>query len=295
MHHSRGENIFNIVNIFFMVLFSIICVYPFIYILAISFNDGFDAMRGGIYFFPRQFTIQNYLTVFRNDNMLSATMVSVYRTVTGTILTVLGCATFAFALTKNDLPGRRWINWLIIVPMYFGAGLIPTFMVYRGLGLVDTLLVYIIPYIYVPFRILLLRTYYNGMDIALEESAMIDGANYFTIFFRIFFPLSAPALATIALLTGVHHWNDWFIGTVYVYSADKWPLQTLLLSILHGAEIGNQMMEQGTYMGPVKNIQITVESIKMAMLMITVVPIVAIYPFLQRYFVSGLMIGSLKG
>jgi putative aldouronate transport system permease protein len=179
--------------------------------------------------------------------------------------------------------------------MYFGAGLIPTFMVYRGLGLVDTLFVYVIPYIYVPFRILLLRTYYSGMDIALEESAQIDGANYFTIFFRIFFPLSAPALATIALLTGVYHWNDWFLGTVYVYSADKWPMQTLLLSILHGAEIGNQMMEQGTYRGPVKNIQITVESIKMAMLMITVVPIVAIYPFLQRYFVSGLMIGSLKG
>ncbi len=295
MHHSRGENIFNVINITFMFIFSIICVYPFIYVLAISLNDGFDAMRGGIYFFPREFTVQNYLTVFRNDNMLSAAMVSIYRTITGTILTVVGCAAFAFALTKNDLPGRRWINWLIIVPMYFGAGLIPTFMVFRGLGLVDTLLVYVIPYIYVPFRILLLRTYYNGMDIALEESAMIDGANYFTIFFRIFFPLSAPALATIALLTGVHHWNDWFIGTVYVYSSDKWPLQTLLLSILHGAEIGNQMMEQGNYMGPVKNIQITVESIKMAMLMITVVPIVAIYPFLQRYFVSGLMIGSLKG
>jgi len=295
VRQTFAERVFNGFNVTFMVLLSVLFVYPFVYVLAVSLNDGMDAMRGGIYLFPRVFTLKNYTHIFENNNILAATAVRVYRTVLGTCLTVLGCSTFAYALRKRDLPGRKIVNWLIIVPFYFSAGVIPTFMLFKGLGLVNNLLVYVIPGIYSSFNVIFLRTYFKGMPDSLEESAVMDGANYVTIYFRIFFPLSVPALATIALLTGVGHWNDWFAGMVYIYTPKKWPLQTLLLNILQGAEIGNEMVRSGQMRGPVKKLAITVESIKMSMLMITVIPIVCIYPFLQRYFVTGLLIGSLKG
>ncbi|MDO8685752.1 MAG: carbohydrate ABC transporter permease [Clostridiales bacterium] len=294
---TGGQKIFNVFNMIGMLCFAILCIYPFIYVLALSFNDGMDAMKGGVYFYPRMFTLENYLTVFQEKRILGSTVISIYRTVLGAGLAVLLNACYAFAINVKDLPGRRFFSWLMLIPMYFGAGIIPYFLVCKQLGLVNNVLVYVIPWISVTFYIMMLRVYYMEIPMSLEESAKLDGAGYFTIFFRIYFPLSAPALATIALLAGIMHWNDWLDGTIMVNNSRLWPLQTLLLHVIQGADImnffkGKNLASVG---GMARKIKITPESLKMAMLMLTIAPIVMVYPFLQKYFVKGMMIGSIKG
>jgi putative aldouronate transport system permease protein len=297
MKRSFGEKLFEILNIGFMIGFSILCIYPFIYVTALSFNDGMDAMRGGIYFFPRVFTLENYESIFKDKRIVGSSLISVYRTFFGALFAVLFNSCYAYAISKKNLPGRKFFNWLMLIPMYFGAGIIPYFLVCKQLGLVNNILVYVIPAIAAPFYIMLLRVFYADMPISLEESAKLDGAGYFTIFFKIYFPLSIPALATVALLSGIAHWNDWFDGTIMMFNSRLWPLQTLLLNILQGADImsffkGKNLANVGAV---ARKTKITVESIKMAMLVFTVAPIILIYPFLQKYFMKGMMIGSVKG
>jgi putative aldouronate transport system permease protein len=295
MKPTRGEKVFNAFNMAFMVLLCIACIYPFIYVIALSFNDGTDAMRGGIYLFPRVFTLENYTTILQDKRILGSTVISVYRTVCGAVLAVLLNGTFAFALTKRDLPGRKLFGWFILIPMYFSAGIIPYFLVCKGLGLVNNVLVYLIPWIFVPFYILMFRVYFKEMPESLQESAKLDGAGYFTIYAKIYFPLATPIMATIALLAGLMHWNDWLDGTIMVYNSRLWPLQTLLLNIIQGADIINFLKDKNLAIGAMaKRYKITSQSLKMSMLVLTVAPIMLIYPFLQKYFVKGMMVGSLK-
>lgn len=293
---SFGEKLFNILNIVFMVVYSFLCLAPLINILALSLNNGTDSMKGGIYLFPRIWTLENYKMIFQDNRIVGSALISIYRTTAGTVLAVLLNSCFAFALAKRDLPGRRFINWFIFIPMYFGGGLIPYYLICKNLGLINNFLVFVIPSIYSSFYILMLRVYYRGMSSSLEESAKIDGAGYFTIFFRIYFPLSAPALATVALLAGVGLWNDWYDGLVMVSDSRMWPLQTLLLHIVQGNDTMALFRKRNMAgIGSMaKKIAFTTESLKMAMLIITTLPIVLIYPFLQKYFIKGLMIGSIK-
>lgn len=295
MRMTAGEKSFNILIVAGFVFFSFICIYPFIYVTALSFNDGVDAMKGGIYFWPRMWTLKNFTTIFQDDRMLSSLMISIYRTVVGSCLTVVFNSCFAFALAKRDLPGRKFINWFILVPMYFGGGVIPFYLVCKMLHLTNNILVYVIPGVITPFFILLLRVYYLAMPASIEESAIIDGAGYFTVFFRLYFPLSVPALATVALLTGIDNWNDWFTGSIMVYNSKLWPLQTLLLNIVQGSDILQFLKGQALTTAIAKKHVITSESIKMAVLVFTVAPIVMVYPFLQKYFVKGMLVGSIKG
>lgn len=297
MRPTRAEKVFSVFNTIGMVLFCAVCLYPFVYVLALSFNDGADAMRGGIYLWPRKFTLENYSTLFGDPRLKSSLFISVYRTVCGVILAVVLNAMYAFTISKKNLPGRKFLSWYVMIPMYFGGGIIPYYLVCQKLGLINNLLVYVIPWIYVPFYILMLRVNFVGMSEALEESAKIDGAGYCTIFFKIYFPLSMPSLATIALLCGLMHWNDWYDGTVMVSSSRMWPLQTLLLNILQGADImsffkSKNLAQAGSM---ARRSKITPESLKMCMLVITTLPIVLIYPFLQKYIVKGMMVGSIKG
>ncbi len=297
MKPTAGQRAFGIVNGAGMALFCVACIYPLVLVTALSFNDGMDAMRGGIYLWPRVWSLENYRTILTENRIVSSALISIYRTVTGAALSVILNACFAYALTKHDLPGRRFFLWFILVPMYFGGGIIPYFLVCRALGLVNTLLVYVLPAIFSPFYILLIRVGLQDLPASLEESAKMDGAGYGRIFFQIYFPLSGPILATVALLSGVGHWNDWFDGTVMVLSSRLWPLQTLLLNIIQGADIMSFFKKRNIAMAGsyLKKTKITVESLKMAMLVITVAPVVLLYPFLQRYFVKGIMVGSLKG
>jgi putative aldouronate transport system permease protein len=289
------RNIFNLLIISGFILFSIICIYPFIYVTALAFNDGIDAMKGGIYLLPRKFTLQNFITIFKDERLLGSTMISIYRTVLGAVFSVILNSSFAFALSKKDIPGRKFISWYILIPMYFSGGLIPYFLVCKQLDLVNNILVYLLPWLIMPFYILLLKVYYTGMPESMEESAMIDGAGYFTIFFKIYFPLSAPALATIALLSGIVHWNDWLDGTIMVSNSRIWPLQTLLLNIVQGSDMIKLLFKNANSSMANNRVKITYESVKMAILVFTVAPIAVIYPFLQKYFVKGIMLGSIKG
>ena len=297
MRARNSEKVFNVVNMTGFFLFSLLCIYPFIYTLALSFNEGMDSMKGGIYLFPRAFTLTNYRIILTDARILSSLMISVSRTVLGTVSEVVVNSMFAFALAKRTLPGRKFLNWYVMIPMFFGGGLIPYFIICKSLGLVNTFWVFVIPWIMSPFYILMIRVYFLGMSDSLEESAKIDGANYWVIFFKIYFPLALPCLATIALLAGLTHWNDWYDGTVMVYKSSLWPMQTLLLNITTGSDItaffkNRNLQNAGSL---VKKISITPQSIKSAMLIITILPIVMIYPYLQKYFIKGMMIGSIKG
>ncbi|MGI5855281.1 MAG: carbohydrate ABC transporter permease [Candidatus Merdivicinus sp.] len=297
MKMTKGERVFDVFNTTVLILFAAICVYPFIYVAALSFNDGMDAMKGGIYFFPREFTLDNYRKLFEDKRLLGSLMISIFRTLVGGGLAVLVNALYAFAISKSDLPLRKLFNWMIVIPMYFGGGLIPYYLVCRSLHLTNTIWVYVIPWLATPFHVMLLRISMKEMPDSLEESAQLDGAGYGTIFFRIILPLCKPALATVALLGGITHWNDWLDGTIMVFKSSLWPMQTLLLSILQGADMSNFLKDKGIMMsgGIYRKINITPESLKMAMLMLTVVPVFMIYPFAQRYFIKGMMIGSVKG
>lgn len=297
MKRSRSEIIFDTLNVTLMVLFAFICIYPFFYVLVVSFNDGKDAMRGGLFLFPREFSLENYTAIFQDKRLTSSFVISAFRTVVGTGLAVVVNSLYAYAVSKRDLPFRKVFNWLIVIPMYFGGGIIPYFLICQGLGLTDTVWVYIIPWLITPFHVMLLRVNMEEFPESLEESAQLDGAGYLRIFVQIVLPLSMPAIATITLLAGITHWNDWLDGSIMVSDSRLWPMQTLLLNILQGADMASFFKDKNLSSAGsmVKKINITPESIKMAMLVITVVPIFMIYPFAQRFFIKGIMVGSVKG
>lgn len=292
MKTKPGDMVFNITNYSFLLVFCFLCVYPFIYITAISFNDAKDAVRGGIYFWPRVFSLANYNVIFQNDTILRAYIVTILRVASSIFLQLLLGSLFAYGISRNEFQARKFLNWWIIIPMYFWGGLIPYYIVLKSIGLLNNFFTYIIPVLYSSFNILLLRTSIKEVPVAMEESAKLDGANEPVIFFRIIIPLIKPTLAAIALFIGVGAWNDWYTGFTFISNSKLWCAQNVLLYLLQSNEASNLVniakMKKGT------TIKVTAESVKMAMLIVTTVPVLCIYPFLQKYFVKGIMIGSLK-
>ncbi|WP_245585994.1 carbohydrate ABC transporter permease [Paenibacillus pinihumi] len=299
MRLKRQFSLFDIANTIFLALVGFSMIYPFIYILAYSLNDGKDSMMGAIYFLPRQFTLENYAQVFENAKIWQAYKITIFRTLIGTFLHVLLCTLMAYALSKKTLPGRTFFTFYIFLPTIFSAGFIPFFITLQKLNLINNFWVYVIPMLFNFMHIVIIRTFLQGIPEELEESAKIDGYNDFQIFTRIILPLSGPVLATISLFIGVAHWNDWFAGAYYVSNKDLIPVQTLLQQMLTEAEALSSSMQRAAQQGGqtinVSSAGATPESLRMALLVITVFPILCIYPFLQRYFVKGVMIGSVKG
>lgn len=287
------ERFATVINYILLTALSLAIILPLINILALSFNDGKDAALGGITFWPRVFSTANYAEVFRNPDVLQGLKITVFRTVLGTLLSFVLTAMAAFALKHRELPGIKGISLFIVFTMLFNGGLIPFFMVLKTLHLNNTIWVYIVPVLYNAWNIILVRTFFQSIDPSLEESAMIDGANEFQILFRIIMPLSMPVLSVISLFTAVMHWNDWFYGAFYVNDENLKPLQTILQQMLMAAESMRKNLSLNAATSASSSI--TTESIKMAMVIITVVPIASVYPFIQKYFVQGLMIGAVKG
>lgn len=292
-------SMFSIINYTALGIFAFTTLYPFIYILAYSLSDGVEAMKNPIYFLPRGFTFENYIQIFQDTKFLDAYKITILRTIIGTALHVFLCALFAYALTKKTLPGRSFFTFFIFIPTLFSGGMIPTFVLYRDLGLIDSFWVYVIPFLYNFFNIIVLRTFFMQIPSSLEESAKMDGCGDFKIFIKIILPLSMPVLATIGLFNGVFHWNDWFTGTYFVTSKDLLPVQTLLNDLLNQsiaqADAAKNASQSGTSVGLQTVAQTTPESLRMATLMVATLPILFVYPFLQKYFVKGVMIGSVKG
>ncbi|MGO4545693.1 carbohydrate ABC transporter permease [Paenibacillus sp. 2TAB23] len=296
---KRHLSVFTILNYIFLALVGFSMIYPFIYILAYSLNDGKDSMLGALYFLPRKLTLDNYAEVFENARIWQAYKITLARTLLGTLLHVGLSTLMAYALSKKSLPGRSFFAFYIFLPTIFSAGFIPFFITLQKLHLINTFWVYVIPMLFNFMHIVIIRTFLQGIPEELEESARIDGYGDFQIFMRIILPLSGPVLATISLFIGVAHWNDWFTGAYYVSDKSLIPVQTLLQEMLTQAEALSSSMQRSAQQGG-QTISAsaggsTPESLRMALLVITVFPILCIYPFLQRYFVKGVMIGSVKG
>ena len=277
------------------ILFALSCILPMLNVFAMAFNDPLDNRRGGFILLPRQWSLSSFQEVFANYPIGRAYGVTIFRTLVGILLTLFINSAYAYALSKPHLLGRKLWNWYTIVPMYFAAGLIPYYLVLQDLHLTNTLWVYVIPSAATPFYIIVFRTFFSNIPNSIEESAKLDGAGYFILFFRFILPLSLPAVATIALFSGVAHWNDWFAGTVYVFKNDLWPMQTWLRYILNIAETRELSSSMDTAsMIATSGSTVAAESLKMAMIVLSVAPILAIYPFMQRYFVAGVAVGSIK-
>ncbi len=295
MRTSIGQKWFAVLNYALLCALSFSIVFPFWRIVMLSFNDGIDSLRGGIYFWPRIATWNNYLVIFARTEILDAYKVTIVRTVIGTILSLFFTAIMAYGLSKRHLRGRQTINVMILFTMFFSGGLIPSYVLLKDLHLLNTVWVYIFPSLYQAWNIILFRTFFQQLPPSLEESAKLDGANDLTVFFRIVVPLSMPIFATIALFISVGHWNDWFSGTVYVQDPKLVPLQTLLMKIIREND-SSQMIAGSLSTVSQSNVKtVTSYSVKMATLVVTILPIVCLYPFLQRYFVKGVLVGSVKG
>ena len=221
------------------------------------------------------------------------------RTFVGAAAGLVITGALAFGLSRKNLAGRKFYTFFCLIPMYFGGGLIPTYFLIRNLGLTNTFWVYIIPNLVNIWNMILMRSYFQSVPDALEESARIDGANYITIFFKIYWPVSTPIIATIALYFGVFHWNDWFMPNIYVTNQDLKPMTSVLLSIVSEASFAEKMAQTGANAAAIGNAakgkETNVRSITMATMITSILPIVIIYPFLQRFFLKGIMIGSIKG
>jgi putative aldouronate transport system permease protein len=299
MNKSIGVRVFNVFNIMMLTAFCIICLYPFLNILAISLNEGSDAARGGISIWPRKFTIVNYQVVFRGSDILYAFLFSSGMTIIRTIVVLLCTAMGAYAFTKKNFPWRSGIITFFLIPMFIGGGLVPYFLVIKTLGLMNNFLVYVLPLVFDFYSAIIMRVYFDhNIHESLSESAYIDGATDFSIFFHIYIPLSKPMLAAIALFIGVAAWNDWYTTLLFCGNTrELWTLQYLLQRLVMQTEQARrmaQLMTQKTGQMIKKNV-ITPQTITYATMMIATVPIVIVYPFLQKYFIKGMMLGSIKG
>jgi len=283
--------------IMFFIL--IITLYPFLHTVAVSFNDALDSLRGGIGIIPRQFTLFNYQNLLRDDRIIRATFVSIARTVVGASLNLFACMCLAYVLSRKEYVLRYFMLRMLIFTMFFSSGLIPFFLLMRQLGLVATFWVYVIPGMVSAWNVIIMRSFIeNSIPDSLVESARIDGATEFTTLFRIVFPLSLPVVATVVLWTAVGQWNSWFDVSLYNSTRpDLFTLQFELQRILmQTLAIGNvhQAAEMGHAMA--QGVQVTSpQATRAAMTIVATLPILMVYPFLQRYFIQGLTLGGVKG
>ena len=286
---------FDIFKWTFLVLFITATLYPILNTFAVSLNQGLDALKGGIYLWPRKFTFENYQLVLRKDSLTRAAINSVSRTVIATFSQLFLTALLAYILSRKEFIFKTQITLLFIFTMYLNAGMIPGYLWLGKLGLTNTFWVYIVPGMVSAFNLLVIRTYINGLPDSLVESAQIDGAGHMTIFLKIILPLCKPVLATVALFIAVGQWNAWFDAMLYNGFNDRlttlqYELMKLLSSVTNQGANANDMKNAAAAGGN----KVTPTSVRAATTIITAFPIVCLYPFLQKYFISGLTIGGVK-
>ena len=297
MKDTISRKIFNIFNIVIITLLCVIMVYPYLNQLAMAFNDSLDTSLGGLTVYPRVPTLTNFKTVLANSQVKSGLIISTTRTVFATLLALLVTYMAAYALASRDFKGRKAINLYLSIPMYLSAGTIPTFILYRYLGLINSYWVYILPGMFSFYNMLIIRSYLEGIPKEIEESSKIDGANEFLIMIKIMLPMSMPVVATIILWLAVGYWNDWMTTMYYITKPNLYTLQYVMMQIIKQAEVTAKMAAE-QMQGAVKTENQTVvtsESVQAAVLIIATVPILVVYPFLQKYFVGGVTLGAVKG
>lgn len=288
---TREDHIVDTVAVVLAIIVFFISVYPIYFCLINSLNSG---KAPTAYLFPSRFTLDNYKVVFRNASLLSSFLMTVLRTVLGTAFAILLMGMAAFALTNRKLVFRRFYMVFGVVTLYFSASVVHQYILYRELSLLNRFLVYILPNLYQFYYIILFVSFFDNLPPALLESAQIDGANEFTLFFRILLPLSTPVIATVALFCGVWHWNDWFHPAFFITSEKLMTLPAVLMRSMSLAD-AQQSMQKMMSASAMQQSNTTMETVRYAMLIVAVAPITIIYPFIQKYFVKGMMIGSVKG
>ena len=289
---SKSRIVFSIFNYLFFVLLILACAYPLWYIFIQSLSGTHRAGKG--LFLPYMPTLTNYVQVMRLEGIFHAFLVSVARTLVGTAGTVMCCMLLGYLFTKEQMPFRKFLYRMVTITMYVSGGLIPTFLVIKFYGLTNSFWVYVLPSLVSAYYIILIKTYVEQLPASVEESAMLDGAGVMTIFLKIILPMSLPIVATIAVYASVAQWNSWFDNHIYTFTPDNLTtLQYTLYRYLNEAERIAEQLEKGNV--DERMLALTPTGVRMTVTMVTVLPVLMIYPFLQRFFIKGIMIGAVKG
>ncbi|CAH8769324.1 carbohydrate ABC transporter permease [Paenibacillus dendritiformis] len=290
---SIGEKVFDTANVVFLILFSITAVYPFLNVMSVSFSTSSAANAYGLKLWPQEVSLDGYQAVFANKLIWTGYYNTIFRTVLGTFLNVIFSVMCAYPLSKKYLPHRNLFTAFIVFTMFFSGGLIPNYLLIKELGLLDSRWSLILPGLIAAFTMIIVRNYFMSLPEEVEESARIDGANDMRILFSIVLPMSMPIIATISLWYAVAHWNAWFDSLLYISDPNKAVLGNVLRKIVIEGSSQFQQFDQGFN----QNGQATVtpDIIKAATIMVATVPIICVYPFVQKYFVKGVIVGSLKG
>ncbi|AGX06357.1 MULTISPECIES: carbohydrate ABC transporter permease [Bacillus] len=286
---SAGDKIFDSANSILLIFIAATMIFPFIYIFAVSFSSLSDFLENDLLLWPKEWVTDAYEYILGSDQFIRSLFVTIYITVIGTFINLFFTSTMAYALTRK-IHGQRMILFLVLFTMLFSAGMIPTYMIVKATGLLNTLWALIIPVAISPFNLIIMRQFFQGIPEELTEAAIIDGANDLQIFTKIILPLSKPALAAFGLFYAVSHWNSYFTGVLYLSDPAKWPIQVILRQIVivnePNAALGaHEMMES---LPPP-------ETVQMAAILLATIPILIVYPFLQKHFAKGVMLGSVKG
>ncbi len=283
-----GDRVFDFVNKLLLILITCIIVFPLWNVVVNSFSSATAVASGKSIFWPAEFTVANYKAVFADTSIWNAFLISVLKTLIGVVCHVFFCAMVAYGMSKQYLKGRKLYTVMGVITMFFSGGMIPTYLLIKSLGMLDSFAVYIIPALFSYYDMIILMNFFRQLPLSLEESAKIDGAGYWRIFLTIALPLSKPALATIALFHGVSQWNDFMTAKMYILNEKLYPLQMKLYEIIVQSQMSSMLNPTSV------EITTTSRGIQLATIVVTTVPILIIYPLLQKHFVSGMMIGAVK-
>lgn len=291
IYNSFGDKVFQAINYIILTVVTLTCLLPMLHVLALSLSDSVSATANKVLFIPKGFNLAAYQTMFSNPIFLNSFFVSVFRTVVGTAINLFVTILAAYPLSKenNELRGRKWISLFFIIPMMISGGLIPTYLLVNKLGMIDSIWSLIIPGCLPIGNVVLMMNFFRGINKSILEAAYIDGANEFSILTRVVLPLSTASIATITLFQMVAHWNDWFGATIYINDNRKWPLQTLLRQMLKSIDISTFGADTISQLRLLSD-----RSFRGAMIIFATIPILCVYPFMQKHFVAGITIGSVK-
>ena len=291
IYNSVGDKIFRVFDYIILSLLTLSCLLPMLHVVALSFSDSVSASANKVVFIPKGFNLAAYETMLSNPAFSKSFFVSVFRTIVGTAINLFITILAAYPLSKenNELRGRKWISLFFIIPMMIGGGLIPTYLLVKNLNLIDSIWALIIPGCLPIGNVVLMMNFFRGINKSIIEAADIDGASEFAILTKIVLPLSTASIATITLFQMVGHWNDWFAATIYINDTGKWPLQTLLRHMLKSIDISTFGAETISRLRMLSD-----RSFRGAMIVFATIPILCVYPFMQKHFVAGITIGSVK-
>ncbi|MBQ3038921.1 MAG: carbohydrate ABC transporter permease [Clostridia bacterium] len=290
MKRTKGEKIFNVFNIALLSMFAIVCLYPFWYTAVLSISSTADAVKEGLHLFTLNPDLNAYRQVLSDENILFAYGNTLFRTILGTALALLVTLMYAYGLSRKEMPARRLLSFLLIFTMLFSGGTIPTYLIIKNLKLLDNRWVYILPCLITAYNAIIARSFFMSIPESLHESAILDGASEFRIFFGIYIPLSKPIIMTLLLWIAVGHWNSWYDAMIYINDDSKIPMQLLLQRMVENSRttVMNSSLDASA-------VTVMPATIRSATIIVAVLPILAVYPFIQKYFMSGVMLGAVKG